>query len=391
MIPFMPRRQALPLVQLLVLTACSALLVACSKPAPAPEPVRAVRTLVIGSETSGGSHEFAADVRARIESRLGLRVAGKLISRSVEVGQHVKAGQALARIDTTDLQLGQTAAAAAARAAQTNYELAAAEFKRYKELRDQGFIGALDLERRETTLKAQKAQLDQAQAQAQVQNNQASYGALLAPADGVVVGVDAEVGTVLAAGTPVVRLAHDGPRDAVFSVSEDRWPLLRALQGKPGALKLRSWSGGQPVPATVREIAAAADPATRTFLVKADIGNAPLQLGQTATVVIELPRLPGVTKLPLAAVTLQQGKTAVWLVDKGSMTVKAQAISVAGADGNSVVVASGLVPGQIVVTAGVHALTPGQRVKFYEMPSADAPASAPPAAAAAASATLASR
>jgi RND family efflux transporter MFP subunit len=348
-------------------------LVACSKPEPAPEPIRAVRTMTLGRDTAGGSHEYAAEVRARVESRLGLRVAGKLIKRAVEVGQHVNAGQVLAQLDAADLQLGQDAAAAAARAAQTNYELAAAEFKRYKELHEQGFIGALDLERREATLKAQKAQLDQAQAQAQAQNNQASYGTLLAPAAGVVVGVDAEVGTVLSAGTPVIRLAHDGARDAVFSVPEDQWPSVRALLGKPGGLKVRLWGSGTEVPATVREIAAAADPATRTFLVKADFGGqAGAQLGQTMTVVLDLPALPGITKLPLTAVTQQQGQTAVWVLDKASMTVKAQTITVAGADGNSVVVAAGLSPGQIVVTAGVHALSPGQRVKFYEEPVAAA-------------------
>jgi RND family efflux transporter MFP subunit len=342
-----------------------------------PEPVRAVRTLTLGSDTAGASHEYAAELRARVESRLGFRVAGKLISRTAEVGQRVKAGQALAQIDTADLKLAQDAAAAAARAAQTNFELAAAEFKRYKELRDQGFIGALDLERREANLKAQNAALAQAQAQAQAQMNQASYGALLAPVSGVVVGVDAEVGAVLAAGAPVVRVAHDGPRDAVFAVPEDQLADVRALLGKAGALKVLPWGATAALPATVREIAAAADPATRTFQVKADVGSASVQLGQTATVVIELPRLAGVIKLPLSAVTQQQGMTAVWLVDRASMTVKAQPIGVAGADGNNVVVSGGLSPGMVVVTAGVHALSPGQKVAFYEAPLPVAPPAAP--------------
>jgi RND family efflux transporter MFP subunit len=309
-------------------------------------------------------------------------VAGKLISRAAEVGQRVKAGQVLAQIDAADLKLSQDAAAAAVRAAQTNHELAAAEFKRYKELREQGFIGALDLERREATLKAQKAALDQAQAQAQVQTNQAGYGALLAPVAGVVVGVEAEVGTVLAAGTPVVRLAHDGPRDAVFAVPEDQLAAIRALQGQAGALQVLPWGATTALPATVREVAAAADPATRTFLVKADLGSASVQLGQTASVVIATPRLPGVSKLPLSAVTQQQGQTAVWVVDRASMTVKAQTIVVAGADGNSVVVTGGLSPGMVVVTAGVHALSPGQKVAFYEAP---LPVTARPAPASAAS------
>ena len=118
----------------------------------------------------------------------------------------------------------------------------------------------------------------------------------------------------------------------------------------------------------MREVAAAADPTTRTFQVKADVGAANVQLGQTAAVLIELPRMGGITKLPLTAVTQQQGRTAVWVVDPATMTVRPQPIEVAGADGNWVVVAGGLTAGQRVVTAGVHVLTPGQKVRFYAEP-----------------------
>ena len=121
--------------------------------------------------------------------------------------------------------------------------MSAAEFKRYKELREQGFISALELERRDTTLQAQKAQLDQAKAQSAVQGNLAAYAALTATAAGVVTGVDAEVGAVLAAGTPVVRLAHDGARDVVFAVPEDTVASARALLGKAGDVRVRPWGG----------------------------------------------------------------------------------------------------------------------------------------------------
>ena len=350
------------------------LLAACSRPEPAPEPVRAVRTLTVGAESAGGSLEFAAEVRARTESRLGFRVGGKLLSRSAEVGQRVKAGRPLAQLDGTDLRLGQDAALAAVRAAQSAHDLAAAELERYRELREQGFISGLELERRETTLKAQKAQLDQALAQAGVQGNQAAYAALLAPADGIVTAVEAEPGAVLAAGTPVLRLAHDGPRDVVFAVPEDGLAGMQQLLDRTGALQVRPWGGSSTLPATVREVAAAADPTTRTFQVKADIGAAPLQLGQTVTVLVELPRQAGVSKLPLTAVMQQQGQTAVWLLDRQTMTVQVQPVVVAGAEGNAVVIASGLSPGQTVVTAGVHTLTPGQKVRLYEAPPAATPA-----------------
>jgi membrane fusion protein, multidrug efflux system len=183
---------------------------------------------------------------------------------------------------------------------------------------------------------------------------------------------------VLAAGAPVVRIAHDGARDAVFAVPEDSAARVRLLLGKPAAVKVKPWGAAAAVPATVREVAAAADPTTRTFLVKADIGSAALQLGQTVSVVIDLPRQQGVTRLPLAAVMQRQGQNAVWLVDKASMTVRAQPVTVAGADGNNLVISAGLSPGQTVVTAGVHVLTPGQKVKLYEPP-APAPAPAPAA------------
>ena len=364
---------------LALLATLSLALAACSKPESAPEPVRAVRTVTVASGAAGGAHEYAAEVRARTETRLGFRVAGKLTSRMAEVGQRVKAGQVLAQLDPADLKLQQDAAQAALRAAQAAYDLSAAEFKRYKELREQGFISALELERRDTALQAQKAQLDQAKAQSAVQGNLAAYAALAATAAGVVTGVDAEVGAVLAAGAPVVRLAHDGPRDVVFAVPEDAAAGARVLLGKSGALRVRPWGGAAAVPATVREVAAAADPATRTFLVKADVGAAPVQLGQTMTVLVELPKREGVIKLPLTAVMRQQGQTAVWVLDRSAMTVKVQPVVVAGADGNEVVVASGLAAGATVVTAGVHTLTPGQKVKLYdEAPTA--PAAAQPAA-----------
>ena len=372
---------------LFIALAGAAVLAACSKTEPAAEPVRAVRTLTVASGAAGGTREYAAEIRARTESKLGFRVGGKITRRTANVGDTVKAGQVLAQLDPQDLKLAQESARAGLAAAQTNLELANADYKRYKDLRDQGFISSAELERRDTALKSAQAQFDQARAQAGVQGNQAAYAALVADANGVITGVDAEPGMVVAAGTPVVRLAQDGPRDVVFSVPEDHVGDLRALARKPGALKVRLWGSTDAVSASIREVAAAADAVTRTFQVKADIGELPARLGQTATVLIELPQQSGVVRLPLSAVTELQGRTSVWLVDKnaqGVLSVKAQAIQVAGADGNTVVVASGLAPGQVVVTAGVHVLSPGQQVKMYVEPTAQNgnPAAMAPASAA---------
>jgi len=352
----------------------AAVLAACSKAEPPSAPIRAVRTMAVATDTSGGTYEYAAEVRARTESRLGFRVGGKIVHRTANVGDTVKAGQVLAQLDPQDLKLGQDAARAGLAAAQANFDQTAADFKRFKELRDQGFISSAELERRDTALKAAQAQLDQARAQSSVQGNQAAYAALVADASGVITGVDAEPGMVVSAGASVVRLAHDGPRDVVFNVPEDKVGVIKALAAQSGGIKVRLWGGTETLPAHIREIAAAADPVTRTFTVKADLeklpANTSVRLGQTATILAELPKVAGITKLPLSALREEQGKTAVWVVDKATMTVASKDVQLAGADGNEAVITSGLAPGMLVVTAGVHVLNPGQQVKLYVDPTA---------------------
>lgn len=348
-----------------VALALLALLAACGKPEAEPEPIRAVRTQTVIAGSAGGTREYAAEIRARTETRLAFRVGGKLTQRQAEVGKSVKAGQVLAQLDPEDLRQGQEGARAGVTAAEANLELANNEFRRYKELRDQGYISGLELERRGMALKAAQAQFDQARAQAAVQRNQAAYTTLVASGAGVVTGVDAEVGAVVAPGVPVVRLALDGARDVVFAVPEDAVRALKAWLGKPDALNVRLWGASGIYAATLREVAASADPVTRTFQAKADLGAASAQLGQTATVLIDIPRVEGIVKLPLTAITRQQEKTAVWVVDKASMSVRLAPVVIAGVDGNEVVVASGLNVGQEVVIAGVHVLTAGQKVKFF--------------------------
>lgn len=365
-------------------------LAGCSRKEAPPEPVRAVRTTTVSGSQTMASHEYAAEIRARTESRLGFRVGGKLQSRAVNLGEAVRHGQALAQLDAQDLRLGQDAARAAVAAAQTNLDQVSADYKRFKELRDQGFIGAAELERRDTAMKTARAQLDQAKAQAAVQGNQAGYATLVADAAGVVTAVEAEPGQVVSAGTPVVRLAHDGPRDAVFSVPEDRVGALRQLLGQAGAITLQPWGGGEPVKATVREVAAAADPVTRTFLVKADVGNAPVRLGQTASVKVSGQTVAGVIRLPLTAVAETKGQTVVWLFDRAQMTVRSQPVVVAGADGNTVVIRQGVKPGDEVVVAGTHVLTPGLKVKPFVEVAAAAPRVIPASASAAMPAPVAS-
>lgn len=350
------------------------LLAACSKPVPPEEPVRAVKLMTVGVGNIQSSLEFSADVRARVESRLGFRVAGKLVRRAVELGQTVKAGQVLAQLDPQDYKLATEAARAQVAAAQTNRDLAAADFKRYKELREQNFISGAELERRDATLKAAQAQLEQAQAQLNSQGNQAAYTTLVADVSGVVTAVSAEVGQVVAAGTPVVQIAQDGPRDVVFSVPEDKVTLIK--QGSK--VDVRVWASKTQVEGTVREVAASADPVTRTFTVKVALdAKDALPLGSTVSVSPKaLDRgAVQVIKLPTTALLKAGEGSSVWVLDTATMTVKPQPVVVATADGNDAVITQGLTPGMQVVVAGVHVLSPGQKVSVYT--AKGAPAAAP--------------
>ena len=181
------------------------------------------------SQSAGATQEYAGEVRARTESRLGFRVGGKITRRQAEIGKPVKAGQVLAQLDPQDLKLGEDVATAALTAARVNLEQANADFRRFKELLDKGFISSAELERRDTALKAARAQFDQAKAQSSMQGNQTGYAVLLADASGVITSIDAEPGMVVSAGTPVVRLAHDGARDVVFSVPEDKVAMIKVV------------------------------------------------------------------------------------------------------------------------------------------------------------------
>ena len=312
-----PRR--LTLLVTTVALSC-ALLSACSRPTPAEEPLRAVKVLTVGANTMQSGLEFSGEIRPRIESRLGFRVAGKLIRRHVELGQRVKAGQVLAQLDPQDYQLA----------------------------------------------------VDAAQAQLRSQRNQGAYATLVSDVAGVVTAVEADPGQVVSAGTPVVRVAQDGPRDAVFSVPEDKMAAVR--QGS--AVEVRIWPGQTVLFGKVREVSASADAVTRTYLIKVGLERKRDQpepsLGATVTVVPQAlgAQAAPVIKLPTSALRQEGQATAVWVLDKDSMTVKSQVVQIATADGNEAVVATGLQPGMAVVTAGVHVLSPGQKVMIYQDKSA---------------------
>ena len=348
-------------------------LVGCSRPDAPPEPIRSVKLMTVTASAVTSQREMSGEVRARSESRLGFRVGGKLVERPAEVGQVVTAGQLLARLDARDLNLASQAAQAQVDAAQTQRNLAAADLKRFTDLKTQGFVSGAEIERRQATLKAADATLQQARAQGAVQGHQADYTRLIADAAGVVLSVEAEAGQVVAAGSPVVRIARDGARDVVFAVPEGDLAHI-----KPGLkAQVRLWADTAQgldtrLTGEVREVAASADPATRTFQVQLALpADAVAPLGATAYVVLPPAGgdTPAVIKLPTSALmsasAADKEKSAVWVFDPASSTVQMRPVQVGAADGNQMVIVSGLQPGDEVVAAGVHVLSPGQHVTRF--------------------------
>jgi RND family efflux transporter MFP subunit len=366
----------------------TAMLAACSQAAPvATEDVRPVRTVTVGVSDVDAVSSYAAEVRPRFESRLAFRVAGKITQRLVDVGTTVKVGQPLARLDAQDLSLAATAAQAQVASARANFELAQSELKRVQSLADQNFVSASRIEQAQTQLRAAQAQLDAAQAQARAQGNQAAYATLVSDRAGVVTATEAEAGQVVTAGQTVVRVATISAKasdsDVVFSVPEQ---VAHAL--KPGVkASVSLWSApGKTLDAQVREVSPAADPVTRTYVVRASLEDTEniASLGATASV-----RINGGARqalvVPLNAVVEKDGKQAVWIVD--GAVAKRVPVQVTGPamGGNvaSVAIAQGIAPGARVITAGLHTLNEGQKVKLLES-AAPIPPAAPTAPATAA-------
>ncbi len=337
-----------------------ALLSACSEAPPPSAPPRAVLVQSAPSEAVETTRVYAGDVRARHESDLAFRVGGKLVERRVDAGSRVRAGEVLMRIDPQDVELAAAAARAQRAAAEADLALAVAELRRGAELREAGFISESALDARRTAKEAAEARLRQARAQAAAAANQAEYSTLRADHDGIVLEIGAEVGQVLAAGQPALRLARHGEREVQIHVPESR---IREVS--PGqAAMVRPWSDArQGFAATVREVAPAADPATRTYAVRVRVADAAdaLPLGATAHVVFPS-RTNSERLLPLTAVTAIDGRSVVWVVDAQSRVTPVE-VEVRGLREDGVLVGAGLDPGARIVIAGVHRLVPGETVR----------------------------
>lgn len=338
-----------------------ALLAGCSKPVEKAEEIRPVRAVRLTADNVDVIAEFSGDVRARVESRLGFRVGGKIVARKVDLGSTVKRGQVLMQLDPQDLQLAQAQANAGLKAAEGNRDLAKAELKRYQELREKNFVSQAVLDGKETAFKSAQASYEQALAAYRNQSNQAGYTTLVSNVDGVVTGVDAEIGQVVAAGSPVIRVAQVGEKEIVIGIPEDKVDALRRVAD----VRVRTWAKpNEIIPGKLRELSPVADPATRTYTAKISIPNASdeVKLGMTAYVAFAGKTSNAMIKLPLTALFQDKAATAVWVIDNGS--VRLTPIQVAGTVGNDILVTDGIAPGQTIVTAGVNLLKPGQKVKI---------------------------
>ena len=311
--------------------------------APPVTDVSGPRAVLVRTVAAGGGgvavQVYTGEVRARYETDLAFRIGGKVIERRVDVGATVRRGQVLARLDPQDAKLAVAAAAAQVAAAEADAVLARAELERAQGLRAQGFISASALDARKTSLEAAQARLRQAR---------------------VVTAVAVEVGQVLAAGQSVLRVARPGEREVLVHVPESR--LREVAVG--AAVHVRSWSAPErEFVGRVREVAPAADAATRTYAVRVAVAQADdaLPLGSTASVAVAQ-AASGQTLLPLSAVGRIDAQPVVWVVGDDD-TVRPLAVEVEAFREDGVVVRAGL-PAQVrIVVAGIHRLVAGETVR----------------------------
>jgi membrane fusion protein, multidrug efflux system len=340
------------------------LLGACGGKKETETVVRPVRSVVVTGGSSAESATYTAEIRSRFETDLSFQVPGKLIRRDVDVGANVKRGQVLAQIDQTDTQLGVDAARGAVPAAQSDLDRARSEEARFRDLLERGLTTRAQYQAQQTAVRSAEAKLSQATAELRLAQQKLGYTTLRADQDGVVTAVQVEAGSVVAAGQRVMSIARPSELEAVFDVPDARIGEVRTayavvispLQPASGA-----WAG------RVREISPSADPVTRTYRVRTTIANPPPTLRLGMTVTVTLPRVGGAPNvaLPSTAVFQKDGKPAVWIV-KEDGTVELRAVVVERYDSDRVYVADGIRTGERVVTAGVHRLAPGEKVKLLD-------------------------
>jgi len=329
---------------------------------PAHEEIRPVRSIVVGESAGSVGATYSGQVHARYESKLGFQASGRIVARLVEVGSHVKRGQPLMRLDPAQESLQVVAAVAGTDAAKSRVAQNRVDLQRTEQLLARKFASQAEVDQQRLALAESESQFRSALAQQQIRVNQRSYTELAADRDGVVAAISAEAGQVVSAGQQVVVLAADGEREVLVSVPESRVDELRQAK----ALQVSLWARpGQRYPGVLRELAPDNDSVTRTYAARItvrDAGSA-LMLGMTASVFVPDVEGGSAIRLPLGAIHHKDGQPQVWVVDAGTSQVAARAVTLGSAQDDSVRIAGGLAGGETVVTAGVHMLHAGQKVK----------------------------
>ena len=348
----------------LAIVGSALLLMAGCKPADealAPE-IRPVRVVTIQSGGGGDSVSLTGRVQAESEVNLAFRVDGRMISRAVNIGDTVTAGQEIARLNPENEENGLRAAEATLQGARGQLIEARANEERNRSLLAQNFISQAAFDRITQVATSAQAQVDAAQAQVGIARNRLGYTRLLADAGGVVTAVGAEPGEVVQGGRMVVQVARKDGRDAVFDVSAR---LKDIAPANPEITVTLATDPAVTARGRVREVSPRADPVTGTFAVRVGLIDPPaaMRLGTTVTGRMQLGAAHGI-EIPAAALVRAEGRSAVWVVDPQASTVSMRTIEVAASDPAMVRVAAGLNPGEIVVAAGVQALRPGQKVRL---------------------------
>ena len=340
----------------------AAIVTGCDNPAPSAPQIRPVRTVTIAGRAEGEMVSLTGQIRAKDQASLAFRLDGRMIERPVNVGDRIQAGQVIGRLDPQNQENARRTSEANLSAAEAVLKQAQLTFGRQETLLKEGWTPRARFDEAQQALQAAQAQVDSARAQLRIAQDQLSYTVLVADAPGSVTAVGAEPGEVVRAGQMIVRVARQGGRDAVFDVPEQ---LTRTAPRDPVVQIALNDDPRVKAVGRVREVAPQADPATRTFQVKVGIADPPeaMQLGSTVTGRIQLAAPPGF-EVPASALTEGNARPAVWVVNPQNHTVSLRNVEVARYDPASVVISQGLQTGDIVVTAGVQVLRPGQKVRL---------------------------
>ncbi len=347
------------------LLAVGLLLSGCRDEVVTEKPVRPVLSQVVRFQPYWQESSYAGEVRARYETALSFRIDGKIVQRNVEVGQRVAAGDVLARLDPADYRLRLLEAEAELAAARAERNKASDDRERYATLLQKQVVSKAEYTDYDNVFAVAEARLRQAEAELEVTRNRTGYTALTTDREGIITSLEAEEGQVVSAGQTVARLARSGQKEAVISVPEHRLEELRTAE----AINIRLWAvPNQIYRGKVREVSPRADPVTRTYRVRITVENAgpEVQLGMTAAADVSRRLHDKVAQLPLSAIFQQQGQPAVWVVEPSSMQVGLTPVEVLQYRQDGVLIRSGIDDGQRIVTAGVHKLVPGQRVRLPE-------------------------